>query len=65
MSNLTKEDINNIILLLDRVEVKGVREAQVLTGLVYKLSQDAKDPKDQDLIQEQPVEESDQEELDS
>lgn len=36
---LTEQDRNNLIAFLDRVEVRGIQEAQVLIALVQKISQ--------------------------
>ncbi len=41
---LSEQDRNNLIAFLDRVETKGIQEAQILIGLVQKLSQ----PEDSD-----------------
>ncbi len=35
----TEQDRNNLIAFLDRVEVRGIQEAQVLIALVQKISQ--------------------------
>jgi hypothetical protein len=36
---LTEQDRNNLIAFLDRVETRGIQEAQVLIALVQKISQ--------------------------
>lgn len=35
----TEQDRNNLIAFLDRVETRGIQEAQVLIALVQKISQ--------------------------
>ncbi len=38
MTDLTEQDRNNLIAFLNRVEYKGIQEAQILLNLVQKLS---------------------------
>ncbi len=39
MAQFTDVDVNNLLALLDRVEVKGVEEAKILAVLSHKLEQ--------------------------
>ena len=39
MAQFTEVDVNNLLALLDRVEVKGVEEAKILAVLSHKLEQ--------------------------
>ena len=39
MQRLTEQDLNNLIAFLDRVECRGIKEAEALIILVQKLSQ--------------------------
>jgi hypothetical protein len=38
MIELTQQDIQNILVLLDRVSIKGLKEVQILSELCAKLS---------------------------
>lgn len=35
---LTKEDCNNLVIFLNRVEVKGIKEVQALMLIINKLT---------------------------
>jgi hypothetical protein len=53
---LNNQDISNIIMLLDRVEVRGISESYVLAGLHNKL----KSMIEQDQEEETPSQAEDQ-----
>jgi len=38
IENLTVDDCNNILIFLDRVEFKGLKEVQIVMALIRKLS---------------------------
>lgn len=44
---MSQEQINNLMSLLDRVEIKGFKEIQVMTDIIKSL-QSAKENKDEE-----------------